>query len=119
MALRFLADHCISNSIVQSLQEADHEVVRLRDVLPVESPDVVVIEKAQEHRPVVPQRRLRRYRHLPTQKLQRNRRPTVAQPSGNPSPTSRQASCLFEGAFGHGRLPWQAIGRGGGPHPHS
>ena len=48
MALRFLADHCISNSIIQSLREARHEVVRLKDVLPVESPDALVIAKAQE-----------------------------------------------------------------------
>ena len=48
MALRFLADHCISNSIVQALRDAAHEVVRLKDVLPVESPDATVIGKAQE-----------------------------------------------------------------------
>jgi predicted nuclease of predicted toxin-antitoxin system len=48
MALRFLADHCISNSIVQTLRDAGHAVLRLRDVLPVESPDRVVIAKAQE-----------------------------------------------------------------------
>lgn len=48
MTLRFLADHCISNSIIQSLREARHEVVRLKDVLPVESPDALVIAKAQE-----------------------------------------------------------------------
>jgi predicted nuclease of predicted toxin-antitoxin system len=48
MALRFLADHCISNTIVRTLRDAAHEVVRLRDVLPVESPDKIVIAKAQE-----------------------------------------------------------------------
>ena len=48
MALRFLADHCISNTIVRTLGDAAHEVVRLRDVLPVESPDLMVIAKAQE-----------------------------------------------------------------------
>src|SRR6516164_5322783 len=48
MALRFLGDHCISNFIIQTLREANHEVVRLRDVLPVESSDDVVIAKAQE-----------------------------------------------------------------------
>src|SRR5271166_3648712 len=46
MALRFLADHCFSNSIIQSLREANHEVLRLKDVLPVESPDSQVIAKA-------------------------------------------------------------------------
>jgi predicted nuclease of predicted toxin-antitoxin system len=48
MALRFLADHCISNSIIQTLRGASHEVVRLKDVLPVDSPDLPVIAKAQE-----------------------------------------------------------------------
>jgi predicted nuclease of predicted toxin-antitoxin system len=48
MALRFLADHCISNSIVQALRDANHDVQRLRDVLPVESPDPTVIAKAQD-----------------------------------------------------------------------
>ena len=48
MALRFLADHCISNSIIRSLQEANHDVVRLKDVLPVDSSDSLVIAKAQE-----------------------------------------------------------------------
>jgi len=48
MALRFLADHCISNLIIQTLRETRHEVVPLRDLLPVESPDAVVISKAQE-----------------------------------------------------------------------
>ncbi len=48
MALRFLADHCISNSIVQTLRDANHEVLRLKDLLPVESSDAMVIAKAQE-----------------------------------------------------------------------
>lgn len=48
MALRFLADHCISNFIIQTLQNAQHEVLRLRDLMPVDSPDPVVIAKAQE-----------------------------------------------------------------------
>jgi len=48
MALRFLADHCVSNIIVQTLRDEGHQVVRLRDVLAVESPDRAVIAKAQE-----------------------------------------------------------------------
>jgi predicted nuclease of predicted toxin-antitoxin system len=48
MALRFLADHCVSNSTIQTLREANHEVLRLKDVLPVESSDTIVITKAQE-----------------------------------------------------------------------
>ena len=37
----------VSNSAVQALREAGHEVFRLRDVLPVESADDLVIAKAQ------------------------------------------------------------------------
>ncbi|HVH72288.1 MAG TPA: DUF5615 family PIN-like protein [Candidatus Dormibacteraeota bacterium] len=48
MALRFLADHCVSNSTIQILREGNHEVLRLRDVLPVESSDAIVLAKAQE-----------------------------------------------------------------------
>lgn len=48
MGLRFLADHCISNLIIQNLRNAHHEVVRLTEVLPAESPDAAVIAKAQE-----------------------------------------------------------------------
>lgn len=48
MALRFLADHCISNSIIQTLRDAHHEVLRLKDLLPVGSRDDVVLAKAQE-----------------------------------------------------------------------
>jgi predicted nuclease of predicted toxin-antitoxin system len=48
MALRFLADHCVANSVVQTLRDAGNEVLRVRDILPVESPDTVVIAKAQE-----------------------------------------------------------------------
>lgn len=48
MALKFLADHCISNYIIRSLQDAKHEVLRLRDLLPVDSADGIVIAKAQE-----------------------------------------------------------------------
>lgn len=48
MALRFLADHCVSNLIVETLRGAGHEVFVLRNLLPVESVDDVVIAKAQE-----------------------------------------------------------------------
>ncbi len=45
MSLRFFADHCISNFIVQMLRDAGYEVFRLRDYLPTDS---AVISKAQE-----------------------------------------------------------------------
>jgi predicted nuclease of predicted toxin-antitoxin system len=48
VALRFFADHCISNLIVAALREAGHQVTRLKDCLPVESADGVVIAQAQE-----------------------------------------------------------------------
>ena len=48
MPLRFFADHCVSNLIAQSLAAAGHEVLRLKDHLPVESPDSAVIAKAGE-----------------------------------------------------------------------
>ena len=48
MGFRCFADHCVSNVIMQTLRETGHEVVRLREQLPVESPDAVVIAKAQQ-----------------------------------------------------------------------
>jgi hypothetical protein len=48
MGLPFFADHCVSNVIMQTLRDAGHDVVRLRDQLPTEAPDPVVIAKAQE-----------------------------------------------------------------------
>jgi predicted nuclease of predicted toxin-antitoxin system len=48
MGFRFFADHCVSNAIMQTLRAGGHEVVRLREQLPVESLDAVVIAKAQQ-----------------------------------------------------------------------
>ena len=48
MTLRFFADHCISNFIIQTLRDSGFEVFRLRDYIPADSPDLVVISKAQE-----------------------------------------------------------------------
>jgi len=48
MNLRFFVDQCISNYIIQSLKDAGHEVFRLRDYLPTNSPDQMVISKAQK-----------------------------------------------------------------------
>jgi predicted nuclease of predicted toxin-antitoxin system len=47
MGLKFFADHCISNSIIQGLLDAGHEVFRLKDHIPIESPDPIVIATAQ------------------------------------------------------------------------
>jgi hypothetical protein len=48
MALRFFADHCISKFIIESLQKDGHHVFRLKDHLPVQSSDAMVIARAQE-----------------------------------------------------------------------
>ena len=48
MGFRFFADHCVSNAIMQALREGGHEVVRLGEHLPVESPDIAVIAEAQQ-----------------------------------------------------------------------
>ena len=48
MSLRFFADHCVPGSVIQMLQEAGHEVIGLRDHIPLDSSDRLVILKAQE-----------------------------------------------------------------------
>ena len=48
MALRFFADHCVSNQVINALRAAGHEVLRLKECMPAESPDVAVIAKAQD-----------------------------------------------------------------------
>jgi hypothetical protein len=48
VALRFLADHCVSNRITNALREAGHDVLRLRDHMAVESSGLAVISKIRE-----------------------------------------------------------------------
>ncbi|MEK6682487.1 MAG: DUF5615 family PIN-like protein [Nitrospirota bacterium] len=48
MPLRFFADHCVSNFIVKTLRDAGHEVFLLKEHIPTDSPDPLVISKAQE-----------------------------------------------------------------------
>lgn len=45
--LRFFADHCIANAVVQSLRSAGHVVTRLKEELPVDAADERVIARAQ------------------------------------------------------------------------
>lgn len=45
--MRFFADHCVPRSVTVALEEEEHEVVRLRDELPTDASDPVVIETAQ------------------------------------------------------------------------
>ena len=47
MSLRVLSDQCVPAQITEQLRKEGHQVTILRDVLPVRSPDVMVIEKAQ------------------------------------------------------------------------
>jgi len=54
MALRFFADHCVSNLIIHSVAHAGHQVLRLKEHLPVESPDSLVIAKAQQLDTILP-----------------------------------------------------------------
>lgn len=46
--MRFFADHGVSNSIVKILRDSGQEVLRLKDHLPVESEDSVVIAEAEK-----------------------------------------------------------------------
>ena len=48
MSLRFFIDQCVPNSIVKILRDAGYEVFVLGDFIPIDSPDQVVIAKAQE-----------------------------------------------------------------------
>lgn len=48
MSLRFFIDQCVPNSIVKILRGARYEVLVLRDFIPIDSPDQIVIAKAQE-----------------------------------------------------------------------
>jgi len=48
MNIRFFADHCVSNYVIQDLRNAGHEVLRLKNHISTDSLDSVVISKAQE-----------------------------------------------------------------------
>ena len=46
--MRLLLDHCVPNRVAKLLGDAGHEVIRLRECLPTDSPDPVVIQKSDE-----------------------------------------------------------------------
>jgi len=48
MSIRLFTDQCVPTEIPQTLRQHGHEVILLRDVLPIASLDPVVIAKAQE-----------------------------------------------------------------------
>jgi len=47
MSLKFFADHCVPNAVISALRDAGHEVFILKKYIPRDSPDAVVIAKAQ------------------------------------------------------------------------
>ncbi len=48
MSLRFFSDHCVPVEITDILRRHGHQVILLREVLPIRSLDPLVIDKAQE-----------------------------------------------------------------------
>ncbi len=48
MDISFFADHCVPNSVVNLLSQSGYQVIKLRDLLPIDAPDKHVIIKAQE-----------------------------------------------------------------------
>ncbi|MEG3833710.1 MULTISPECIES: DUF5615 family PIN-like protein [unclassified Microcoleus] len=48
MSLRLFIDQCVPKSIIQILRDTGHEVFVLGDYISIESPDTIVIAKAQE-----------------------------------------------------------------------
>lgn len=47
MSLKFFIDHCVPNTISQILADAGYEVLLLKNHIRVDSPDNIVIAKAQ------------------------------------------------------------------------
>lgn len=48
MNLRFFADQCVPNLIIETIRSWGNEVLRLRDYLPINALDSMAISKAQE-----------------------------------------------------------------------
>ncbi|MDZ7402360.1 MAG: DUF5615 family PIN-like protein [candidate division KSB1 bacterium] len=46
--LKFFADHCVPTYIINSLIDSGFEIYRLKDYIPKDSPDSIVISTAQE-----------------------------------------------------------------------
>lgn len=46
--MRFFADQCVPGSIIRALRDEGHEILRLKESISVDSPDPVVLAKAQE-----------------------------------------------------------------------
>lgn len=48
LAVRFFSDHCVPTQITATLRNAGYQVTTVSEVLPVRSPDPIVIRKAVE-----------------------------------------------------------------------
>jgi predicted nuclease of predicted toxin-antitoxin system len=48
MSLRFFSDQCVPSEITGHLKQHGHSVTLLREILPINSPDPIVIGKTQE-----------------------------------------------------------------------
>jgi predicted nuclease of predicted toxin-antitoxin system len=48
MSLRLFTDQCVPNSVTQALRDAGHDVFILKEHIPEDSNDAIVIAKAQE-----------------------------------------------------------------------
>jgi len=48
MSLKFFVNQCVLKSIYQKLMEVEYEILQLKDYLPTDSSDLIVIRKAQE-----------------------------------------------------------------------
>ena len=51
--MKFLLDHDVPEDLTYLLHELGHEVLRLRDVIPRETPDPIVLQFAHEQRCVL------------------------------------------------------------------
>jgi len=52
-SLRFFTDHCVPTPIVRFLREQGYVVFQLRDFIPKNSPDPVVIQTAQDYNAIL------------------------------------------------------------------
>lgn len=48
MSLKFFSDHCVPNAVIQALRTAGHQVLILKEHIPRDSPDPLVIATAQD-----------------------------------------------------------------------
>ena len=48
MSLKFFVDQCVPNSIIRALQDEGHIVFKLKDYIPPDTEDPLVMAKAQE-----------------------------------------------------------------------